>query len=510
MPSHSDLNRTLNELRLRLDYVNRAWSVDNYEAMLGFYVDSVPKLVEAERCAIFIVDPVAQRLLSKIGTGLGEGDIEAPLEGSVVGEAVSAGEVIIRNNILTTPGFHRQADAKTGNQTRDLVCAPIKSLAGGRVTGALEAMNKTHGLGFSAEDGRLLQQIADYLSKALDSILLNDEILSLSRQVDREVAQFSSTYLGDVPFIAESAAMRKVLELVQMVTATPVNVVIQGENGTGKEVIARMIHEGGERHQSPFIAVNCAAIPETLMESEFFGYEKGAFTGAVSSRRGRFEEADGGTLFLDEVVDLPLKVQAKFLRAIQEGEGTRLGSNSNRHYDLRIISASNQDLKRSVETGGFREDLYYRLFSVEITVPALRHRAEDIAPMVSAFVDDVSRRFNKSVGGISPELVTVFESYAWPGNVRQLRREIERLIALTPEGEPLLPARCSEELQNVTGGSSIGAADSLHLPERVRSLEIRLIKEALRRSGGNRGQAAILLNITRQGLHKKIKRYELD
>ncbi len=510
MPASSDLNRTLNKLRLRLNYVNRAWSVDNYEAMLSFYVDTVPKLVEAERCAIFIVDPVAQRLLSKIGTGLGEGDIEAPLEGSVVGETVSAGEVLIRNNILAAPGFHRQADAKTGIQTRDLVCAPIKSLAGGRVTGVLEAMNKTGGLGFTTEDGRLLQQIADYLSQALDSILLNDEILSLSRQVDREVAQFSSTYLGNVPFVAESASMRKVLELVQMVTATPVNVVIQGENGTGKEVIARMIHEGGERHQSPFVAVNCAAIPELLMESEFFGYEKGAFTGAVSARRGRFEEAGGGTLFLDEVVDLPLSLQPKFLRAIQEGEGARLGSNSSRNYDFRIVCASNKDLKHAVDTGGFREDLYYRLFSVEVTLPPLRERGEDIAPLMLAFIDDVSRRFNKTMGGVSPELVAVFESYSWPGNVRQLRREIERLIALTPEGEALVPARCSEELREVGGRYTIAAAHELHLPERVRALEIQLIDEALKRCGGNRGRAAGLLNITRQGLHKKIKRYELN
>jgi transcriptional regulator with PAS, ATPase and Fis domain len=301
--------------------------------------------------------------------------------------------------------------------------------------------------------------------------------------------------------------MRSVLDLVHMVSSTPVNVLIQGENGTGKELIARMIHNGGDRRSGPFVAINCAAIPENLMESEFFGYEQGAFTGAMGSRAGRFEEASGSTLFLDEVGDIPINMQPKFLRAIQEGEGSRLGSNRVMKYDLRLISATNSSLRSLVSSGSFREDLYYRLFAVEIRVPSLRERTEDITPLALAFFDEVCRRYNKTVSGISNDLLTLFERFSWPGNVRQLRREIERLVALTPEGQHLTPDRCSPELLASASAPRAPQADDLSLPNRVRDLELELIQDALERTGGNRVRAAELLGITRQGLHKKLKRY---
>ncbi len=510
MQNTGQLTRSLRALKGRLDHVNRTWAAGNHQALLGFFVRIIPRLLDAERCAIFIVDPATSRVISKAGTHIREGEIEAPIEGSVVGQVVSSGEAVIENELGDSPGFHHTTDAKTGFHTRSLVCAPIRSVAGTRITGAVQVLNKRAPGIFTPEDGTLVQELADYLSMALENILLNEEILGLSSELDHDVAHFRSAYLRDVAFVAESAAMREVLQLTHMVSATPVNVVIQGENGTGKELIARMIHEGSERRDLPFVAVNCAAIPENLMESEFFGYEKGAFTGAAGSRVGRFEEVRGGTLFLDEVADMPLTMQAKFLRVLQEGEGSRLGANRVIHYDLHVISASNRVLRDEVAAGRFREDLYYRLFSVEVVVPPLRERREDIAPLMMAFLDDVCARYGRAVPAVPQTLVTLFEKYDWPGNVRQLRREVERLVALTPEGEPLTAERCSVELRQATTALvEVDAISDLRLPQRVRDLEVALIHRALEQTGGNKLRAAALLDITRQGLHKKLKRYGL-
>jgi DNA-binding NtrC family response regulator len=249
------------------------------------------------------------------------------------------------------------------------------------------------------------------------------------------------------------------------------------------------------------------------VESEFFGYEKGAFTGATTNRRGYFEEASGGTLFLDEVADMPLVIQPKFLRAIQEGEGYRLGSKRLIHYNLRIISATNKSLKQEVEAERFREDLFFRLFSVEIHIPPLRERKEDIAPLAFVFLEDTCKRFEKKVAGFSSDVINLFEAYVWPGNVRQLRREVERMVVLTPANAKMMPDACSPDvLKAANDANPCDAPPSLAfpLPDQVKELEIHLIQKALEETSGNRSRAADLLGITRQGLHKKMKRYGFD
>ena len=355
----------------------------------------------------------------------------------------------------------------------------------------------------------------DYLLKPFNHVLLKARIrtcLENKRLKDLSEALELRNLKEEVQLVAESRAMQQVMSTMRSVSRNPVNVLIQGESGTGKEVIARMIHQYSDRKDKPFVAVNCASIPENLMESEFFGYEKGAFTGAVTGRGGRFEEADGGTLFLDEIGDMPLAIQPKFLRVIQEGEGTRLGSSKPVRYDLRIISASNKEILREVKESRFREDLYYRIFSVEIAIPPLRERREDIIPLTLFFMNRVGRRFNKMVKGFSPELLALFEEYPWPGNVRQLLHEVEHMVALAPEGGRLSLKHCSRELQKGRNAQSIPVAQgrqSLNLPERIEALELACIKDAVQRTGGNKLQAAKLLGITRQGLDKKLQRYKL-
>jgi transcriptional regulator with GAF, ATPase, and Fis domain len=506
MELYGQLSKSLKELRGRLHYVNRAWSADNYESQLRFYAHIVPKMLDAEHCHIYAVDPPSGRLRLQVGTGIAPGKTWEPPEDGPVKSAVSKIEPVIGDCARCL----EPCEGRRSSGIRGVACAPIRSVSGGRVTGAIEVVGRASGAPFQQEDAQLLQQVADYLSTAVDNILLHDEIARLSAEVDQEVGTFQTAYLGPLPFIADSEAMRNVLDLVKMVAANPVNVVIQGENGTGKEVIARMIHELRHRRARPFVAVNCAAIPETLMESEFFGYEKGAFTGATAARKGKFEEADGGTLFLDEITDMPLGMQPKFLRAIQEGEAPLLGGNRVARFDCSFISATNKDLRHAVSQNRFRQDLFYRLFAVELVVPPLRERPEDIIPLALAFLDDVCHRFNKVVGGFSKEVLALLESSLWPGNVRQLRHEVERLVALTPEGETLTSDRCSPEILGGRQSRGQSAGSSLSLPARVRDLEMGLIEQALEKTKGNKVRAARMLGITRQGLHKKLARYWPD
>jgi len=368
-------------------------------------------------------------------------------------------------------------------------------------------LNKLDNGTFTEEDRDLLKKVASYLSMSIENIIINQEILRVSDQINREVERFDKGYFIDSEVIAESLAMRQVLDLVHVVSTSPVNVLLLGENGTGKELISRMIHNGSNRRDSPFIAVNCASIPENLMESEFFGYEKGAFTGAEQHKKGLFEAANKGTFFLDEIADLPFTMQPKFLRAIQEREGTRLGSTKPIKYDFRLISATNKNLQEEVTAGRFREDLFFRIFSVEIVMPPLRDRKEDIRPLALTFLEQTSKRFNKKVGSLTSEVFSLFEKYSWPGNVRQLQREIERLVSLTPEGAPVLAEYCSDEVKGKDFKQHETADVSGNLPEQVMALEIHEIRKALEETKGNKVHAAKKLGITRQGLYKKMKRY---
>jgi transcriptional regulator with GAF, ATPase, and Fis domain len=500
------------ELKLRLERVSQSWTVDDYRALVDFYVKFLPKITGAERCTIYIIEISTEKICSIFGTGLEERQIEPPRDGSIVGEAISSGKGIIVNDLETRNGFHTNVDGETGYNTRNMICVPIKSASTHGVTGAIQVLNKRLHGSFTKEDLAQLEEVASFLALSIENIIINQEILRISNQMNREYERFDKDLSIDTLFIAESQAMREVLDLARLVSKTPVNVLLQGENGSGKELVARMIHESSDRRDKPFVAVNCASIPEHLMESEFFGYEKGAFTGADHSKKGRFEEATGGTLLLDEIADMPLTIQPKFLRAIQEGEGSRLGSNKLIQYDFRIISATNKDLRKELEESRFREDLFFRLFSVEIRLPPLHNRKGDIVPLALAFLEEISRRFDKKIAGFSPELLNLFEDYTWPGNVRQLRSEVERLVALTPEGTVMGPEKCSRELLSATPipVRSKETLSGLSIPDHVKSLEIKLIEKALADCNSNRVKAAEALGITRQGLHKKMKRYQID
>lgn len=522
MPLHlSDVSREavsrrrLAALRNRLSQVMVSWTDKDYHSFLMFFVRVLPTLFAAERCTIFIIEMGTEKICSMYGTDIEGKRIEPPRKGSIVGEVITSGRGIVANDLDRRQGYHVQAEELTDFTTHTMVCVPIENLTVHGVAGAIQILNKKSEHGFDNTDLQLLLEVAKYLSTFIESIILNQEILRLSKQLNTEVSELDRHLVQRTMLIAESQAMRDIISLSREISNSPVNILLQGENGTGKELIARMIHELSDRRDKPFIAVNCTAIPENLMESEFFGFVKGAFTGADKSTIGRFEAAEGGTLFLDEIAELPLSQQPKFLRVLEESEGCRLGSSTLIPYDFRVISATNKNLAVESEKGCFREDLFFRLFAIEIYIPPLRERPDDILPMATTFLAEINKRFNKSVLGFAPEVLTLFEKYSWPGNVRQLKREIERLVALTVNGEIIQPEKCSNQLRSFRAGELSGTAEGSDgsagsLPDAIRKLEITLIKKAMAETKGNKSQAARILKITRQGLLKKMKRYNLD
>ena len=321
--------------------------------------------------------------------------------------------------------------------------------------------------------------------------------------------------------IAESAAMLELLSFVRRVASSEAaSILIEGENGTGKDLIAKTLHYQSMRQSEPFLAINCAAIPETLLESELFGYEKGAFTDARAQKRGLFEMADKGTLFLDEIGEMPLSLQTKLLRVLEEQTFRRLGGVKDLNVDVRIVAATNKNLREAVNEGAFRQDLYYRLNVIQLVVPTLRERQEDVLPLARFFIEQYNQKFKRQIEGLSTDAENLLLAHDWPGNVRELRNAIERAMIL--EDTALIqPASLPISVRGGDGGHSphfavaaVGAdsivphngdAPGMSLSDQER----RLVIQALERAGGNQTQAARLLRITRDTLRYKMKKFSL-
>ncbi len=319
---------------------------------------------------------------------------------------------------------------------------------------------------------------------------------------------------GQDEILGESDGIRALRETIDRVAATEARVLILGESGTGKELVAKALHRLSPRAKQPFVRVNCAAIPEELIEAELFGAVKGAYTGASASREGRFAAADGGTLLLDEIGDMSLRAQVKVLRVLQEGEFEPVGSTSTHKVDVRVIAATHQDLQRRVEEGGFREDLLFRLNVIPLHVPPLRERPGDVARLVTAFVEQYANQHEFPVPTIEPAAMKLLEAHAWPGNIRELKNVVERLVILG-HGKSLGVADLSPELRGAAAsatGTAAGGNPYANLPlrEAKEALERDLVRAALLDSGGNVTQAARALGLERTHLHKRIRALGID
>ena len=365
----------------------------------------------------------------------------------------------------------------------------------------------------------------DYLTKPFDK----DEVRQIVAKAlkTRQLAGAEATRVQEAPgarfgIIGSSSGIVDLYAVLERVADTPTTVLITGESGTGKELVARALHDHSSRKDKPFIKVNCAAIPKELIESELFGYERGAFTGAVSSKPGRFELANGGTLFLDEIGEIPVEMQVKLLRALQESEFERVGGIKTIRVDVRLVAATNRDLKKLIASGAFREDLFYRLNVVPMRLPALRERGSDIPVLVEHFLTKFNERLKKHVTGVEPEALDVLSVYGWPGNIRELENVVERAVLFcdaqklraqdlppevrggpsTPSNPPLMESGTASELS-----AALAAEGGLkeHVKVAMSRLERELVGRALSQTGGNVTHAARLLKISRKGLQLKMK-----
>jgi DNA-binding NtrC family response regulator len=346
-----------------------------------------------------------------------------------------------------------------------------------------------------------LDEIELIIEKAYNWLGMKKENLHLKEQIK----QLESSQ----GFISTSPEMQEIYELIERVAVTDATVLLHGESGTGKSMIARMIHNISDRKKAPFIAVNCAAIPEQLLESELFGYEKGAFTGAAASRAGKFEAAHTGTIFLDEIGEVSMPLQAKLLQVVQEKAFMRLGSSQLKQVDVRIVSATNRNLKQMVKEGTFREDLYYRLNIVDIHIPSLRERKDDIPILIEEFLEKHRSKMNKEYN-VSSQLMSILVSYEWPGNVRELQNAIERAVVLC-KGEELSIRDFPREIQGTRDGTLtfdvFSAAKGKTLPEKLEEMEKQLILTAIEEHHGQIAAAARELGVSRQRLFYKLNKY---
>lgn len=356
----------------------------------------------------------------------------------------------------------------------------------------------------------------DYLPKPFgaDEVVLTLRKAEEREKLREEVGRLRAEVRADRRFgeiVARSDAMIRALEVAGKVARHPSPVLITGASGTGKELVARLIHREGEEAGGPFVPVNCGAIPENLLESEFFGYVKGAFTGADRDRGGLFEAAHGGTLFLDEVGELPANLQVKLLRALQEGEVRRLGGTESKKLDVRIIAASNRDLEEMVSQGYFREDLYYRLAVVPIHLPPLVRRKDEIPDLVRHFLHRHRERLGVTAERLTPGAMEALLDYSWPGNIRELENLLERLAVLT-DGEVITEGDLPDDVLHPSPASSPldFAGDDLSVKKHSAELEKVLIQRAMERTGGNKTQAAELLELSPRALRYKIRDYGLE
>jgi len=351
-----------------------------------------------------------------------------------------------------------------------------------------------------------IDEVRINIANALRSQNLEVENRTLKKELNKEYS-FQN-------LVGNSENMHRIYELVRRVSQTPTNVLITGESGTGKEMVAKAIHYNGLLKDRAFVTINCGAIPESLMESEMFGHKKGSFTGAVADKAGLFEVADGGTLFLDEVGELPLSIQVKLLRAIQERVIRRVGGTEDMKIDVRIIAATNRDLEEMVKTGTFRQDLFYRLNVINIRTPALRERPEDISLLAGHFLKKYNDRLHKTIGGISAEAMEILKKYDYPGNVRELENIIERTVALEG-GATILPESLPPFVNTPTGRKLASSheiqvtEDGLDLDKIVGQIEKELLIKAIHAAGGIKKKAAKLLNITFRSMRYRVEKYGL-
>ncbi|MDD5557633.1 MAG: sigma-54-dependent Fis family transcriptional regulator [bacterium] len=464
------------------------------DAVLGRLLELTNRLLRTEASSIILLDERRERLRFRASVGERAREVMdctlSPGEG-IAGWVIARGEPCTVEDVAADPRWAGDIAARLDFPTRSILCVPV--ICGGVTIGAVEAINTTDGRPFGEADGAMLGALADLAAAAIRNARRHGELERDAAALIEEIR------LGD-DIVGPSPQIAALIEVIRKVAPTDATVLLRGESGTGKELIARALHYNSRRRAKPFTCVNCTLFSETLIESELFGHERGAFTGASRRRAGRFEGSDGGTVFLDEVGSVSPGAQLKLLRVLDQREFERLGGSETIRADVRVIAATNEDLEAAIGEGRFREDLYYRLKVIEIVAPPLRERPEDIPALALHFLRREAAHAGRRVTAVSPEAMRLLEAWAWPGNVRELRNTIERAIVLG-SGEAILPEHLPPEMRGAApgaGGLTLGDA------ERERILLV------LERAGWNKSRAARTLGVSRNRLERKIRSYGIS
>jgi formate hydrogenlyase transcriptional activator len=493
-------------LKLILDLTNQVVSNLKFEELLRTISASVRQVMRYDAAAIMLPEPDGGHLrvhaLDFPGRkGFFREQILIPIEGSMAGETFRSGEPRVLNRLdpELNPEMYARAAAEGINSFSN-----VPLISRGRTLGVLAVARRGENA-FDREETAFLSQVAQQVAIGVENALAYGEIADLKDKLAQEKLYLEEEIRGEMDFegiVGQSSALRHVLSLVETVAPSDSTVLLLGETGTGKELIARAIHERSRRKERTFVKLNCAAIPTGLLESELFGHERGAFTGAIAQKIGRLELADHGSLFLDEVGDIPLEIQPKLLRALQEREFERLGSNRTQHVDVRLVAATNRDLEQMMENREFRSDLYYRLNVFPIRIPPLRERPEDIPLLVRYFTQKYSRLMDKQIEFIPAAAMKKLSSWHWPGNIRELENFIERSVILTHGTALQAPIA---ELSN--NGKATPVAGTREANERDEM--VRILKMTNGRVAGPDG-AATRMGLKRTTLIARMKKLGID
>lgn len=486
-------HQRLERLETVLEIVQQWNRTREVRPLLLQMAEAATRLLDADRASIFLWDGRTHTLVGRPALGVPEGELRVPEDRGVVGEVLRRG-VPLRADARHHPQLiDRHVDAQTGYHTESLLAVPLRG-ASGEMLGVFEVINKRSGV-FKPEDEAALEELARHAAVALENAQDRQQLLAAGRRLADQAAE-------QVRLLGESPAIEALRSVIRRVADTELAVLILGENGTGKEVVAQMIHYLSRRREKPFIAVNCAAIPEALAESELFGHERGAFTDAREARPGKFELASGGTLLLDEIGDLTLAGQAKLLRVLEERVLVRVGGSAPVATDVRVLAATNQDLAELVRQKKFREDLFYRLNVVTLELPPLRDRPQDILLLAEHFLEDFSKRARRPKPELTEAARQRLLAHPWPGNVRELRNLMERLAYLSSSDRIEVA-----ELDAILAPRSAAPRylSGRTLSEATEAFQADYIRQAIRQAGGNMSEAAARLGLHRSNLYRKMR-----
>ena len=491
-----EANAPIDQLKAISSWVS---SVQDLDKLLQLIIESATGVVRAEAASLLLLDPTTNTLYFKVTTGAKGEEVKEfriKIGQGIAGHVAETGQPLLIADAQQDNRWMREISDSIDYETRSMACVPLKIK--NSTIGVVQVINKKDNTQFTHGDMAVLEEFSSLAALAIGSARSLEQVRQENQDLKKELGEKHQ-------IIGKSVILNKVLEDAQKLSRTKTTALIQGESGTGKELLARLIHRESPREEKPLVVLNCAALPEPLLESELFGHEKGSFTGAVGRKLGKFETAHEGTLFLDEIGEMAPGIQAKLLRVLQEGVFYRVGGNTPITVDVRVLSATNKNLKKQVEKGKFREDLFYRLNVVQLNIPPLRERLEDVTFLVDHFLDVFKKETGLSGLTISEAAMDKMSRYNWPGNIRELRNAIERAVVMG-NGKTIMPddLPISASLPKFAG-LKVG----LTLDEALNEFKKEFILLNLRHTGGNRSKAAKVMDIQRTYLSRLITRYDI-